>query len=313
MRLLVALGVVVLLVFSGCLQDATGAAGAPHGTSGTDGDGTTSSAQGPTSGAGSSTPPPTGGGGGGNGSGPPPQFPPWPPVGSATIRPGVQTTVGNSQCTSNFLYRTPDNATLFLGVAAHCVENLKPGAKVGIQGASKPGVLAYSAWHALNLTCSDPDGCTGGQFTNDFALIAIDPADRSKVHPALLQFGGPTALKDSRQLAVGDRVLGYGNSGLWMGVQPLKWHEGVVSATQPAGGNQFRTLTAPPGIFGDSGSAIITKSGEAVGVLATVCLAPCTGQNGVVGVTYQLELAQKTTGVTYELVTAARLNGGLLP
>lgn len=238
---------------------------------------------------------------------------PWPNLGSATIRPGVQVTSSAGQCTSNFLFRSPDNATLYLGTASHCVDGLKIGDNVQIDGASKPGKVAYSAWIALNLKCESDatnTGCTSGQFENDFALVAIDAADRAKVHPAVLHFGGPKALGDSSKLSTGARVLVYGQSGLWFGVESLHHHEGAVTAAQS--GVQFRILTFAPGVPGDSGSGVQTRAGDAVGILATACLAPCTGQNGVVGLQGQLELAKKH-GLDAVLATWPLLDDGIVP
>jgi S1-C subfamily serine protease len=39
--------------------------------------------------------------------------------------------------------------------------------------------------------------------------------------------------------------------------------------------------TASPGIPGDSGSAFLNPSGQAIGVLSTVAIAPLAGSNGV--------------------------------
>src|SRR5688572_2152197 len=54
---------------------------------------------------------PSGGQGTGTGSAPRE----WAPVGSATIRPGVQVLAEGSQCTSNFLFTSADNVTVYLG------------------------------------------------------------------------------------------------------------------------------------------------------------------------------------------------------
>ena len=51
---------------------------------------------------------------------------------------------------------------------------------------------------------------------------------------------------------------------------------------QIAGGGWSRTvLTVTPGIPGDSGSAFMNASGEAIGVLSTLMLAPLPAANGV--------------------------------
>lgn len=248
--------------------------------------------------------------------GPVPQTPqnPWPALASATIRPGVATTSPAGQCTSNFLYRSPNNATLYLGSAAHCFDGRKVGDTVTIEGASKPGRLAYSSWITRGLTnCLGEGGLSaGGECDHDFALVSIDAADRPKVHPAVLHFGGPTALTDSTKLAVGARILVPGNSGTWPPVDEVRWHEGVVAASHSSTDPQFEIVTVAPGIPGDSGSAVMTRAGEAAGILATLCFAPCTGQNGVVGLKGQLEFA-KTKGTDVLLVTWSTLDDGIIP
>lgn len=314
MRALAGVVLVAPLLLSGCLETAHDAA-TPAATTPTPPP-SSSTSHGP------SRPPPstsaTSPGGPGNGTAgdpPPTAQKPWPAIGDATIRPGVQVIAGGAQCTSNFLFRSPDNATLYLGLAAHCVDGLKIGAAAQVVGASHAAKVAYSSWIAKGLTCDATaagTGCTDGEFMDDFALVAIDPADRGKVHPALLHFGGPTALYDSQKLQVGDRVLGYGNSELWLSVENAHWHEGIVTQAQGAT-SQFMTLTVPPGIEGDSGSAILTRDGRAAGLLVTGCIAPCTGQNGVVGLAGQISLAKAKAGLDVRLVTWVQLDDGLLP
>lgn len=302
-------GVLLLtaLIFqAGCIdavsQPQGSAASDPATSSAPSGTNETSS---PSPGTGPSTSPTGGGGGGGGGSGggtepdPEPETDPgWPSVNQATIRPGVQVVAAGAQCTSNFLFRSPNNTTLYLGLAAHCVDDIDVGDSVTIQGSSNGGQLAYSSWKACP-SCSED---------LDFALIALDPDDRAKVHPALRHFGGPTALKDSSDLGLGDKVMVYGNSGLWPNVEPIRWHEGVVTIFGTT--ETFEIATAAPGIPGDSGSPVITKDGQAAGILATLCLYPCTGQNGVVRLDYALEKAGDEIDV--ELVTWELIDPGLL-
>jgi hypothetical protein len=81
----------------------------------------------------------------------------WATLGEATIRPGVQVVAGGSQCTSNFLFTSPDNRTAYIGFAAHCVTHEDPnnaedgcddasdpmdiGTKVEVEGADHPAIL----------------------------------------------------------------------------------------------------------------------------------------------------------------------------
>ncbi|PSG96768.1 hypothetical protein BRD56_08270 [Thermoplasmatales archaeon SW_10_69_26] len=239
----------------------------------------------------------------------------WPDPDEASIRPGVQVT-GTGQCTSNFLYRTPDNATLMLGVAAHCVADapqlgsngcsdqvdpLEPGAQVDIEGASQPGVLVYSSWFAMQAAnVTDTTICN----ENDFALVAIDPADRSKVHPAVRGVGGPTGL--ASDVAIGDEVRWYGSTSASPRTTATSQHRGtVVSSTNWT----FEAYSASPGIPGDSGSGVMLGDGGAAGVLVTVeSVYPAA--NGVTKLPPALAFAADH-GVSVELVTWDQLSGPL--
>lgn len=248
-------------------------------------------------------------------------YPPWPEPSEASVRPGVQIRSSSGQCTSNFLFRTPSNSTLMLGVAAHCVsENpragdgcdtdtgpFEPGAKVQIEGASNAGVLVYSSWFTMQATNeSDSDACR----LNDFALIAVHPGDRTSVHPALMHYGGPTALAGAGSLSPGDKVLWYGNSGTRSGIDEIQRNEGYV--VREDGSRGFVMYSATPGVPGDSGSAVISNDGAAAGILSTVRIAPESGSNGVALLEPALAYANQN-GVQVELVTWELFGDGQLP
>src|SRR5437870_5733436 len=87
--------------------------------------------------------------------------PTWAPAASAAVHPGVQTVTNGAQCTSNFVFYDAAN-TIYLGQAAHCAgtgsntdtdgcttKSLPLGTAVTVDGASKPGTLAYSSWAAM--------------------------------------------------------------------------------------------------------------------------------------------------------------------
>ncbi len=303
-------GVALVFVLSGCLGKDPAAgqqgSGTPTGDDSTPppdptGDGTTGG------GAGSGN---NGTGPGGGNSAPPEDYGPWPDIASATIRPGVQVAAGGSQCTSNFVFRTPDNATLYLGLAAHCVDTIKIGDPVTIGG--QHGTLAYSSWKAQNLT--DCDGGASAGCVNDFSLIELKPGDRNKIHPAMLHFGGPVALRDAAELRLGDKLLSYGNSdtrsplGL-PPVDPTNWHEGVV--VSPPSGAEFKAVM-PGKIPGDSGSGVMSKDGKAVGVFVNICISPCPGLNGIVSLKAAIDLAYAKGGLQVEVATWELLDEGVL-
>jgi len=144
-----------------------------------------------------------------------------------------------------------------------------------VTGASKPGTLAYSSWLTMQANGeTDPDACA----FNDLALIRIDPADVDKVNPSVPGFGGPTSVGAAGGLD--STVYSYGNSSLRGGVTLLSPKQGFIVQSQ-GNGWSHNVVTLTPGIPGDSGSGFMNKSGQAIGVLSTLQLAPLAGSNGV--------------------------------
>ena len=211
----------------------------------------------------------------------------WAPASSATVHPGVQTFTQGAQCTSNFVFS--DGTNVYIGQAAHCSGtggntatdgctsgSLPIGTKVDVTGASKQGTLVYNSWLTMQgLHEADADTCA----YNDLALIQLDPSDVGKVNPSVPGFGGPTGTAEA-PTNTGDTVYTYGNSELRGGVTKLSPKQGTV--VQPQGNGWSRDVyTVTPGIPGDSGSGFLDASGNAIGVLSTVQIAPLAGSNGV--------------------------------
>ncbi len=218
------------------------------------------------------------------------------PADQATIHPGVQTYTAGGQCTANFIFTGGGNT--YIGQAAHCAGtgaatdtngcdagSLPLGTQVEIDGASRPGTLAYSSWIAMQQRGeTNADACE----YNDFALVRIDPADVDKVNPSVPGFGGPVGLGGPS--ATGDDVFSYGNSSLRLGITFLSPKQGKV--VQTVGNGWSRTVyTATPGIPGDSGSGFLDGSGAAIGTLSTVAIAPLAGSNGVADLGRELDYA----------------------
>jgi hypothetical protein len=216
----------------------------------------------------------------------PPVAAAWAPAGQATVHPGVQVFTEGAQCTSNFVFE--DSANVYLGQAAHCSgtggqtetngctsSSLPIGTPVQISGASRPGTLVYNSWLTMQARKeSNPSTCA----FNDLALIRVDPADVGKVNPSVPGFGGPTGVGSAGGL--GSTVYSYGNSELRGGVTKLSPKQGIVVQNEGEGWSHD-VLTATPGIPGDSGSGFMNESGQAIGILSTLQLAPLAGSNGV--------------------------------
>ena len=221
----------------------------------------------------------------------------WAPAATATIHPGVQTFTEGGQCTANFIYQ--DANGVYIGQAAHCASTgaatdtdgclagTQPlGTPVEVTGASRPGTLVYSSWVTMQANGeSDADTCA----YNDLALVKIDPADVGKVNPSVPGFGGPTGVGGPS--AALDDVYSYGNSSLRFGITFLSPKFGKV--VSPEGGGWSRTVyTVTPGIPGDSGSGFLNASGQAIGTLSTVALAPLPASNGVGDLSRELAYAR---------------------
>ena len=221
----------------------------------------------------------------------------WAPAATATVHPGVQTVTAGGQCTANFIYTAGGNT--YIGQAAHCsstgaatdtdgclAASLPLGTPVEVTGASRPGTLAYNSWLTMQANGeSNADTCA----YNDLALVKLDPADVGKVNPSVPGYGGPTGVGGAS--ATGDDVYSYGNSSLRFGITQLSPKKGIVVTTE--GNGWSRTVyTVTPGIPGDSGSGFLNGSGQAIGVLSTVALAPLAGSNGVGDLSRELAYAR---------------------
>lgn len=231
----------------------------------------------------------------------------WATPDAALIRPGVQVVSETGQCTSNFLFVGADGASLYLGLAAHCVEGLELGAPLDIADGAASGTLAYSSWLTMGeVGEKDADALEH----NDFALVLVAAEDRAKAHPSMLHFGGPIELGASDAIATGDKVLTYGHSGLRPHAEPLQWHEGYVVETS-AWSTTVYTLT--PGIPGDSGSGVLDADGRALGVLVTLTITPLAGSNGVTHLDRALAYAEEHAGLAVTLAASPLVDAGMLP
>jgi hypothetical protein len=218
---------------------------------------------------------------------------------TATVTPGVQTITSGAQCTANFVF-TDGSGAVFLGQSAHCAGtggatetdgclagSLPLGTRVEVDGATRPGTLAYSSWLAMQQVGEqDENACS----YNDFALIRLDPADIGRTNPSVPVFGGPVGL-DADGTSVGESVVSYGNSSLRLGLQDTSPKRGV-SLGDAFGGWTHTVYTATPGIPGDSGSGVLDGAGRAIGTLSTVAVLPYPASNGVSDLAHQLAYAR---------------------
>ncbi len=234
--------------------------------------------------------------------------PTWAPADAATIHPGTQTFTNGAQCTANFVFADSAGA-VYIGQAAHCsgtggqtetngcdAGTLPVGTAVEIDGASRPGTMVYNSWAAMQSAGeTDADTCAH----NDFALIALHPADFGTVNPSIPVWGGPVGLSDGA--ATGDEVYSFGNSSLRAGLEQLSPKYGLSLGTD-AGGWNTPLYTITPGIPGDSGSAFLDADGRALGVLSTLAIAPLPLSNNVSSIGHALTYMRGHGGPQVTLV-----------
>src|SRR5581483_3644925 len=131
----------------------------------------------------------------------------------------------------------------------------------------------------------------------DLALIKIAPGQVGNVNPTVPFWGGPDGLS-TNVAATGNQVYTYGNSILRLGISVLSPKTGVsLGESEESGGWSQQVYTVTPGIPGDSGSAYMDSSGNALGVLSTVEFAPVAGSNGVGSLPKELAYANNVTGL----------------
>ncbi|MGI9016351.1 MAG: serine protease [Euzebya sp.] len=249
--------------------------------------------------------------------------PTWAPANQATITPGVQTYTDGAQCTSNFVFF--GGGDVYIGQAAHCSGTGGPtetngcdsgslplGTPVEVDGASRPGTLAYNSWLTMqSVDETDPDACS----YNDFALIKLDPADHASVNPSLPVIGGPVGI-NTIGTSTGEFVHSYGNSSLRFGLSPLSPKLGISLGTTGNGWTHPH-YAVTPGIPGDSGSAFLDDSGNALGVLSTLVIAPTPASNNASDVNRALNYMLSNGGPQVDLALGTEpftpLTGGGLP
>ncbi len=240
-----------------------------------------------------------------------------PATAAGEIRPGVMTVTEGAQCTANFIF-TGGQAT-YIGQAAHCSglgaatetngcdsASLPLGTEVEIGGATKPGTLVYNSWLTMQKVGeTDPDACA----YNDLALVKIDPADVGRVSPNIPVLGGPNGI-DRDGVGAGEQVYSYGNSSLRQGLTQLSPKQGFSLGTT-GNGWTHPIYTITPGIPGDSGSAVLSSDGEALGILSTLSIAPTPLSNNVSDLGRALDYANGKGGMGVKLINGGPFDGQL--
>lgn len=249
----------------------------------------------------------------------------WASLEEATIRPGAQ--IEGGDCTANFVFTSMDYSEVYIGSAAHCFIGesesnyycsyvpLEPGEPILIRGASEAGTLVYSSFYTMrqNNHTTNERLC----YANDFALIKLSGEDRSRVNPALTYFGGPIGLANSSFISINDKLISFGNSTDHHDSDYSQRKEGYVTKVQSYQG--WTTEAIIPVIKGDSGSAVIDASGQAVGLVKGIAVNEESingaGSPGILipNLDMALAYAEEYAGIEVRLATWDLLNDGILP
>jgi hypothetical protein len=227
------------------------------------------------------------------------------PVGVGTcpgVRPGGELRSEIGQCTLNFLFTTPEGER-YIGTAGHCILGEGPVA-------DSAGEKTWPKGQGPAAT--RPDGSRFGEFAyavlqdpKDFALIRIDPGVEAS--PEMCNYGGPTGINDD--ISGDPTVLQYWGNGIGIGTAlPAR---SAVAMGLPNADHVYAAGLALPG---DSGSAVISEDGRAVGVLVTVGVHGLGidenggidfGTVGITRIVPQMKRAAEVLGIQLTMVTVA--------
>ncbi|MGH2739046.1 MAG: hypothetical protein ACRDH6_00965 [Actinomycetota bacterium] len=208
------------------------------------------------------------------------------------VRPGALVSSDVATCTLGFMFSS--GSTRYMSTAGHCI--LDGGEQSWPSGT---GPAAY-----------DGAGNQIGRFVygvledpKDFSLIELDPGVQADAQ--MCHFGGPTGINASQTTAP-VLLQHYGNGDVVSALTPARSHLalGMPDADQ--------VYAYGAGIFGDSGSAVISSDGGAVGILVTIGVHPGSNilSSGTIGITRlapQVARAESVLGISLSLVTASLL------
>ncbi len=182
------------------------------------------------------------------------------------IQPGDYMETGTGSCTLNFVYdgTGPKAGAVYLGTAAHCVEEVGQDVKT-IDGAVFGKVALIG----------DPQ-----RPATDFALVEVLTAFRSRVSPAVKghpEF--PTGVTTPAETEAGD-LLQLSGYGVGFDLLPLTQEERVAVLT----GDDAETWQAiGPLSYGDSGGPLVhIPTGKALGSETGLCIGVCTDEGPTV-------------------------------
>lgn len=219
------------------------------------------------------------------------------PVGTSScpgVRPGAMyfRTSDGARCSMSFLFRGSDGRD-YAASAGHCIwtesnitpapnkeEKWDPGAGMAVVDRDDKtlGRFAYGAWTE----------------DRDFSLIRLDPGVQPSA--AMCYFGGPAGMYKTH--ASDPIVLKFFGNGNVIGAL-LPARSAVAEDTSDRFFVYAFTASAP----GDSGSAVITAAGPALGTLVGLNL--LGGETIITRLDESIRRAEAFTGIRFSLQTAA--------
>ena len=155
------------------------------------------------------------------------------------IRPGAWIITGNSICTLAFMFT--NGVDIFASTAGHCTG-------VGQSPRLASGLVIGTTVFSVN-----------GGVGNDFALIRVNPANHQFVNPEMCFWAGPMRVHTG---TVTGQALFHDGHGAGVVSAPPRPRVGLGSL-----GSTTTFAFVGAGVPGDSGSAIETSTGGAVGVI----------------------------------------------
>jgi hypothetical protein len=200
------------------------------------------------------------------------------------VRPGGfhRTKIGG--CTWNFLFKGSDGRK-YMGTAGHCL--ISEGEKVWkAGGASVKGLIDGDEVRVGEAVYGVND------LQRDFGLVRLDKGVPAS--PKMCHFGGPSA--GAVDPPNGTLLHHYGNGLIYGDTVPAR-----TSVAADVLNDQWTTYSVGAALFGDSGSAVITEDGNAVGVLVHLSAAGV----GISRLTPHLQRAEAKLGIDFRLQTAA--------
>jgi hypothetical protein len=181
---------------------------------------------------------------------------------ATTLQPGAYMETDVGSCTLNFVY--DGGGKTYLGTAAHCVDHIGQGVR-DIDGVQF-GTAAYIG--DANTTAKD------------FAFIAIEPEDLSRVSAAVKGWPAyPTGSTVPADTATGDSIQ---LSGYGLGYGTTKPTQEQRTAVMGFDDPETYDVSGPIH-WGDSGGPLVHKrTGKALGIVSRLCAGACSEEGPTV-------------------------------